>query len=250
LNDLARRNALVLVPVGSVEQHGPHLSTGTDAILAKDVCYRVAQMLEGACPVIVTPALWFGLANHHLSFGGTFTVSLDTYKAVLGDLCRSIAQAGFKRIVLVNGHGGNIQGLASVASELSWQFAGEEVEVATTTYFMEAYREIAGILEDQDCIMHACEGETSMMMIAAPNMVRRDRIGEGNGEAFDMLSSLMPTLKTTAPFQELTASGVSGVATRASAEKGEALLEICSRRLAERLKGGEPWRSHFFSVAS
>lgn len=138
LNDLARNNALVLVPVGSVEQHGPHLGTGTDAILTKDVCYRVAQLLGGTCPVIVTPALWFGLAGHHLSFGGTFTVSLDTYKAVLGDLCRSIAHAGFKRVVLVNGHGGNIQGLASVASELSWQFAGEEIEVATTTYFMEA----------------------------------------------------------------------------------------------------------------
>lgn len=250
LNELARKNALVLIPVGSVEQHGPHLSTGTDAILAKDVCYRVAQLLEGSCPVVVTPALWFGLANHHLAFGGTFTVSLDTYKAVVGDLCRSIAQAGFKRIVLVNGHGGNIQGLASVVGDFAWQSEDQDVEVATTTYFMEACQDVADILEDQDCIMHACEGETSMMMVAAPNMVRGDRIAEGNGAAFDMISSLLPTLRTTTPFDELTASGVSGIAARASADKGEALLTACSLRLAERLKSGQPWRKHVHAIAS
>jgi creatinine amidohydrolase len=250
LNELARKNALVFVPVGSVEQHGPHLSTGTDAILAKDICYRVAQLLDGACPVVVTPALWFGLAGHHLAFGGTFTVSLDTYKAVIGDLCRSIAQAGFKRIVLVNGHGGNIQGLASVVSELACQFEDQRVEIATTTYFMEAYQEVAEILEDQDCIMHACEGETSMMMVAAPNMVRGDRIAEGHGATFDMIPSLLPTLKTTTPFEELTASGVSGSAAHASAEKGEALLSVCSLRLAERLKSGQPWRKPLHAIAS
>jgi len=250
LNELARKNALVLIPVGSVEQHGPHLSTGTDAILAKDVCYRVAQLLEGSCPVVVTPALWFGLANHHMTFGGTFTVSLDTYKAVIGDLCRSIAQSGFKRIVLVNGHGGNIQGLASVVGDFAWLSEDPDVEVATTTYFMEAYQDVADILEDQDCIMHACEGETSMMMAAAPNMVRGERIAEGNGTSFDMISSLLPTLRTNTPFNELTANGVSGIAARASADKGEALLKACSLKLAERLKSGQPWRKHVHAIAS
>jgi len=160
--------------------------------------------------------------------------------ALLRDLCRSILSAGFRRIAIVNGHGGNISGLAALSVELTREL---NAPIATTTYFMEAVQEMRGILEDQDGVMHACEAETSMMLALTPDLVDRARLGEAHGPAFDIAGSLMPSLRRTVSFRELTESGVAGDARRASAAKGEALLQACAGNLAARLKAGEPWAS-------
>lgn len=109
LRSLAARDAIVLLPAASTEQHGPHLPTGVDDMLVTEVCRRTARLVE-EIPVVVAPTVWCGLADHHVALGGTFTITLATYHALLRDLCRSILGAGFRRIVLVNGHGGNIVG--------------------------------------------------------------------------------------------------------------------------------------------
>ena len=238
LRSLAERDAIVLLPVASTEQHGPHLPTGVDDILVTEVCRRAARLMPALVPAVVAPTVWCGLADHHLAFGGTFTLSLATYHALLRDLCRSILGAGFRRIVIVNGHGGNIQGLAAIAVELTRELA---TPVATATYFMEAADEAAEILEDQDGVMHACEAETSMMMAAVPELVNRSRLSDAHGPAFDVASSLLPTLKRSVPFDRLTSTGVLGDARRASASKGEALLAACAAALAASLQAGEAW---------
>ena len=238
LRALAERNAVVLLPVASTEQHGPHLPTGVDDFLCSAVCRRTATLLAHDTPVVVAPTVWCGLADHHVAFGGTFTLSLATYHALLRDLCRSILAAGFRRIVIVNGHGGNISGLAALSVELTREL---DAPIATTTYFTEALAEMRAILEDQDGVMHACEGETSMMLALTPELVDRARLPEAHGPAFDIAASLMPSLRRTVSFKELTASGVLGDARRASAVKGEALLQACAQNLAARLRAGEPW---------
>ena len=238
LRSLAERNAVVLLPVASTEQHGPHLPTGVDDILVTEVCRRTARLMPVDVPAVVTPTVWCGLADHHLGFGGTFTLSLATYHALLRELCRSILGAGFRRIVIVNGHGGNIQGLAAIAVELTRELAAP---VATTTYFMEGAGEVTQILEDQSGVMHACEAETSMMMAAAPDLVQTSRLPDAHGPAFMMVPSLLPTLKRFTTFDQLTPCGVAGDARRATAAKGEALLDAYARNLARRLGTGEPW---------
>ncbi len=238
LRSLAAQDAVVLLPVASTEQHGPHLPTGVDDVLATEVCRRTARLLAPGTPVVVAPTVWCGLADHHVAFGGTFTISLATYHALLRDLCRSILKAGFGRIVLVNGHGGNIAGLAAISAELTREL---EAPIATATYFMVAAEEIAAVLEDQDGVMHACEAETSMMMAVAPELVDMSRLPDAHGPAFNIASSLMPTLKRFVPFAQVTPSGVAGDARRASATKGETLLAACARVLAKRLQEGEPW---------
>jgi len=235
---LAADDAIVLLPVASTEQHGPHLATGVDDLLCSEICRRAAGRLAPRHPVVVAPTVWFGLADHHVAFGGTFSISLATYHAVLRDLCRSILQAGFRRIVLVNGHGGNIQALAAIAGDLTRELA---TPIATVTYFMEGTSDAAGILEDQEGVMHACEAETSMMMATHPDLVDRTRLNEAHGPAFDIAGSLQPSLKRFRSFAELTASGVAGDARKASAEKGKALLEAYAAALSRRLIAGEPW---------
>lgn len=239
LRTLAARNAVVLLPVASTEQHGPHLPTGVDDMLVTAVCRRAARLLAPDRPAVVAPTVWCGLADHHLAFGGTFTITLSTYHALLRDLCRSILRAGFRQIVLVNGHGGNIAGLAAISAELTREL---DAPVATATYFTVAAGEIAALLEDQGGVMHACEAETSMMMAVAPELVDSSRLPDAHGLAFDIAASLMPTLKRFVPFDEVTTSGVAGDARRATAAKGEALLERCAHALANLLQADEPWR--------
>lgn len=239
VRELAARDALVLLPVASTEQHGPHLATGVDDVLCTAVCHRTAQLVAASQAIVVAPTVWCGLADHHVGFGGTFSLSLATYHALLRDLCRSVQAAGFRRIVLVNGHGGNIAGLSSISVELTRELG---LPVATTTYFMEAAAEIAACLEDQDGVMHACEGETSMMLAIAPDLVDMSRLSDAHGPAFDIMASLMPSLRRVQAFADVTPSGVAGDARRSSAAKGETILNACARNLAARLLAGEPWR--------
>lgn len=238
LRELATQDAIVLLPVASTEQHGPHLATGVDDLLCSEVCRRTAAALAPSCPVVVAPTVWCGLAEHHVLFGGTFTLSLATYYALLRDLCGSILRAGFRRIVIVNGHGGNIQALGTFVGELTREL---NAPIAVTTYFMEGQAAMATILDDQDGVMHACEAETSMMMAAHPDLVDPGRLGEAHGPGFDIMGSLVPSLKRFHSFAELTPSGVAGDARKASAEKGEKLLAACASALAARLRAGEPW---------
>ena len=87
----AELGALVILPVASTEQHGPHLATFVDTILSGEVAKRAARlMIEQHQPVVVAPTVWCGLAEHHMPFGGTFTLSFATYRALLRDLCSSI----------------------------------------------------------------------------------------------------------------------------------------------------------------
>src|SRR5262245_26079473 len=83
-------NAIVLLPVASREQHGPHLPAGGDSLLCEGVCRRAAEAVAPAIPVVVAPTLWCGMAEHHMAFGGTFTFDLATYRDVLKCLANSI----------------------------------------------------------------------------------------------------------------------------------------------------------------
>lgn len=102
-------NALVIVPVGAVEQHGPHLPTGTDAIAVAAVVDRAVERVarQDLADIVVTPVLPVGASDHHFPFGATLSLTVETMTSVLIDLARSIAAAGGRRILFVNGHGGN-----------------------------------------------------------------------------------------------------------------------------------------------
>ena len=241
LNERAAAGALVLLPVASTEQHGPHLATGVDTILCGEICGRAARkLLAGGVPAVVAPTLWAGLAEHHVAFGGSFTLSLATYQAMLRDLCRSILRAGFSRIAIVNGHGGNMSALNAMSAELTHEL---ESPIAVATYWLLAEEAFAAILEHQRSVLHACEAETSMMMAARPELVDRERLAEAFGPMAERAGSVLSQpLHRWRSFKEITTTGVIGDARRATPEKGERLIEAAAEALAVRLAKGEPWR--------
>lgn len=242
LNDLARRDAIVVLPLSSTEQHGPHLPTGCDTILTEAIAERMAHRVLPHRPIIIAPTVWIGLAQHHLAFGGSFSLSMATYHALLRDIVASIKAAGFRKVLLVNGHGGNIAALQVLTDALT-QETGLAVASTTYTLLPNQQRALETILEDQLILQHACEAETSMMMVARPDLVRTERLGEafqpgyGKGDA----SPLSDPLLLWTSFKDFCPSGVRGDARRASAEKGERILAVAAELLADRLIAGEPW---------
>jgi creatinine amidohydrolase len=180
LRALAERGATVIMPVGSMEQHGPHLPVQVDALLAGEVSRRAAEHLAPRVPVVVTPTVWMGLAEHHMSFGGTFTLDFDAYQAVLRCLCRSVDRHGFPRIFILNGHGGNVSALGVIASALAHEL---RAKVATVTYWhlKETIAQFGRILEHQDNVLHAGEAESSMLLALVPELVDQDAMRNVEG---------------------------------------------------------------------
>jgi creatinine amidohydrolase len=232
----AQAGAIVVLPVASMEQHGPHLPVGVDTILSEAVCRAAAEHISADTPAVVAPTLWCGMAEHHMAFGGTFTFDIPTYRAVLLSLLRSVERHGFKRVLIVNGHGGNIAALSSFLSDF-----GRETSliVRVTTYFDQVKGAMAQILEDQEGVHHACEAETSLMMVAAPETVRREKLPEAHGPAH---SSGPPAgIARYRSFRDITPSGVIGDARRATPEKGARLMAACRDGIAAVLRDPQTW---------
>jgi creatinine amidohydrolase len=240
LRKKAEENAIVLLPVASTEQHGPHLATGVDTFLGGEGCRRTATIVSRSRPIVVAPVVWMGLAEHHVAFGGTFTLSLSTYHSLLKELCGSILRAGFRKIMIVNSHGGNIAALNALTTDLAQELGAP---IATTTLYNLPHESgaYAAILEDQKGVRHACEAETSMMLAAFADCVRDDRIPEAFSQASLRQLGVAPPLNLWRSFKELTPNGVIGDARKASAIKGEKLLDIAAELLAAKLIAGEPW---------
>ena len=123
LRERAKRDAIVIVPVASIEQHGPHLPVEVDSMLGEAVAARSAAKLAARGEeVLVVPVLWTGLSEHHMSFGGTISLEAHEFSALLIGVVRSLLRAGFKRIVLLNAHGGNENALRTITDDLTPRF--------------------------------------------------------------------------------------------------------------------------------
>jgi creatinine amidohydrolase len=237
LRTLAQQDAIVLVPVAAMEQHGPHLPVMVDSLLCAEVALRAARRVAECQPIVVAPTVWSGLSEHHMPLGGTFTLDFQTFFALLRCLCASLVTHGFRRIFLLNGHGGNRFALRVVVDELSGALGAA---MATATYWEPAAGAIARILEQQPGVQHACEAETSMVMALRPELVDAARFAEAR---FDEAPHTVTQrgAHVWRSFPERTPTGVIGDPTAASAAKGERLLDAAAETIAELLLDDDCW---------
>ena len=236
LKALAERGALPVLPIGSLEQHGPHLPVWTDSHAAHAMSVAAAKLATDI-PAIVLPPLWTGLSEHHLPFGGTITIDHATLHALLRCVVRSLQAQGFTRLLIVNGHGGNIDPLAVSVRELSHEFG---MPVVTTTWPSVAPAEIAETLTTQSGVMHACEGETSVWLALEPDQVREDKLDEAAGG--NAGTQVRPGFSRFYSFAERAPrTGVKGDPRAATAEKGQAIIEAVAKNLAAAMKDPVLW---------
>src|SRR4029450_3629781 len=149
LRELGTKDTVVIVPIGSTEQHGPHLPTQVDCLLVGEVARRAATRAYATVPTLITPTIWSGLAQHHMSLGATLSVDFPTFFALVRGICRSLVRHGFRHVLLLNGHGGNIAALTVAVNELAVEL---NAPIATTTYFLLAQPALAKILGKQSTV--------------------------------------------------------------------------------------------------
>jgi creatinine amidohydrolase len=237
----AREGALAILPAGSLEQHGPHLPVITDTASASAAAIATARLVaEDAdpVPVAVLPGLWLGLSEHHLPFGGTISVDYAAYRAILESVVRSLRAIGFARLLIVNGHGGNIDPLAVVSRELA--VAYDFPIVATTPWFL-ARDKIASIFESDTAPKHACEGETSVMMAIAGDIVKKDKFDEAMQQAPAPVQAPAGFSRFYSFSERAPVTGTWGDPRTATAEKGTRFLAMQAEALADSIRNKLLW---------
>ncbi len=241
LAQLAKRNAIVIVPIGSTEQHGPHLPTQVDSRLATEVAHLAARIMAEKQSTIVTPTIPFGMSEHHMSLNGTITLDYATMAAVLNCTCESILRHGFKRIFILNGHGGNTDGIYTFITEFTVK---HRVPLAGGTYWNIAQKEIAEILEKQKALLHACEAETAMMLALTPELINRDELSQMHGAYVPGLAAIPGVNAGVYRWRQLASRspiGVIGEAGAATPEKGRRLFDAISAAVARALLDERLW---------
>jgi len=221
------RNAIVVIaPIAACEQHSRHLPVFTDTIL----CTAVAEGVEAKMPkeVLLLPTLWLGASHHHLRYGGTLSADVDTHAVILCELLEPLLADGFERVMILNGHGGNIDTLHVALRKLQPRYPHRHLTGAS--YWELADKELAVLAEGPRKSMgHACEFETSMMLALRPDLVRRDQIEDDPPGEEPALRGLF----TAEDMFQKTDHGCAGYPRRASAETGRACLNAAVARACE-----------------
>jgi creatinine amidohydrolase len=166
--------ALVVLPVGAIEQHGPHLPVGVDTYAVTHIAHAAAALLNDQIPVLVAPTLPYGSSHHHLPFGGTLSISTETYLRTVGDLVESLIIGGFRRIFILNGHGGNNELIQLVARDMALR---HPAHIAAASYWSIAWEAlIASNAQQQGGLPgHAGIFETSLMLALHPTLIHEPR---------------------------------------------------------------------------
>ncbi|MCD6519177.1 MAG: creatininase family protein [Anaerolineae bacterium] len=218
---------VIILPVGSTEQHGPHLPLDVDNFLCQAICEGAAQRVPE--DVLLMPPMNYGFNWHHIDFPGTIGIGWEPYIHFLLDIVKSVAYHGFKKVLIINGHGSNRQLIEIVARQATMD---HPIICAACNYFALGAQAVAETRESpKGWVAHADEFETSLYLYLRPEGVRRDLVQAEN----NMLPSNFwwQDLIEPAPlgmmewWSSFSHTGVLGDPTKASAEKGRILYEAC-----------------------
>lgn len=238
VNELTKENALIVLPIGAVEQHGAHLPIYTDTLIGEGLLIAAFDLLKSDENIWMLPPLPYGKSTEHLGAAGTMTLSASTLQAVVMDLAKSVAASGFKRLLLFNTHGGNHDLLNMMArdirSETGMMVFRLNPSSPETKLYISEQEQVYGI--------HGGDVETSQVLDFKENWVHMER------SETDFVNMPAGTkhlyLKGSSYFawimDDISSTGIAGDATLATVEKGieinkhvavalaEALMEMCS----------------------
>jgi len=216
-----------VLAVGSTECHGDHLPFGTDTLVAEYLADAVAERVEG---VLLLPPLPFGMSVHYAMFPVAISLSTETLMRVLREVFESLLSHGLLRLLIINGHDGNFPAIEAATRE--FRVEHPEMRIAVLEAWWETAGELLpeGTFEVWGGLGHGGEGETSMMLAVAPELVEMSR-------ARGVVPELPLHVQVKWRFDELTSYGVTGDPTKATAEKGrmmrDALVELLVSFLRE-----------------
>ncbi len=221
-----RKNTITVIPIAAVEQHGPHMPTGTDTIL----CNAIAEAVErqNASQILLTPTLWLGASAHHLRMGSTLNTALATYVETLVDVARSLLDDGFKRLLFLNGHGGNTDPMKMAVRELQPHYL-DALFVAGCYWSVADSARVAILEGEHQFVGHACEFETSLMLHIRPDLVETENLAN----AGELIPDIVQGFYISRDMSQRTQNGFTGRPDLATAEKGKLLFEAIVKGLVD-----------------
>jgi creatinine amidohydrolase len=229
-------DSTLVFPVAAVEQHGHHLPVATDSMLLEAVVKRIQPLVAGSS-ILFAPQQWLGNSDHHLNFGGTLSMAPRVYIDLLCGLLENAISHGFRRIVFLNGHGGNdIPGRQAVFETRQRHRSRSDLLLLFTTYWDHAKPWIGREDLVQRSMGHACEWETSMILAIAPELVgpTSQLVDIPVGYEFEPAYRGWIT-------DDRSSAGYMGSPRHASPEKGEHLLDCYARTVAAFLNKVAAW---------
>jgi creatinine amidohydrolase len=238
INEAVLAGKVVLLPIGSTEQHGHHLPLDVDNFLARSVCVAAAKRIPRE--TLVMPTIPYGYNEHALDFPGTIHVTYAHFIEYCLDVCKSVAYAGFERIIIIDGHGSNEHLCEFIARRATLETHALAASTMWTNLAVEAFEAVRE--SGYGGAAHAGELETSAYLYLEPSRVQMDKAEDhyggasgGSGSQFigaDLTKGWRP-MKLVQWTSIATPHGVSGAATLASKEKGEAIIEGAAQKLVE-----------------
>jgi creatinine amidohydrolase len=219
-----RANTVLVLPVGSIEQHGPHLPCAVDSVIAAGVMGHALARLPASVPAFGLPPIVYGKSDEHTHFPGTFTIDGATLQAQVLAIGESAYRAGFRKLLMVNGHGGQPQVLEMAARELRLRHG----DMLALPHFTWRVPNVAHqFLSDRErrLAMHAGHAETAILMALAPHTVHLDRAVVHYPPEFPRSLSADGRPTTAWVARDFGPSGVIGDPTGATAEQGQAILD-------------------------
>ncbi|MBX3608478.1 MAG: creatininase family protein [Hydrogenophaga sp.] len=228
--------AIAVLPIAAIEQHGPHLPVSVDTTLVDGVIDACLPHLKPDATVLFLPTQAVGKSNEHARYAGTLTLSADTLHAIWMELGACVARAGIGKLVLLNSHGGQVALMETVARDL--RVAHSFVVVSTNWFTLPMAPAVRALFTDEEHRfgIHAGDVETSMMLALAPHTVHMDAAREfpnamaERARDYPLLGSGAGKVAWQA--QDLNTWGAAGDATGASAAKGQAVIDDAARQLA------------------
>jgi len=220
-----RENTVIVLPTGAIEQHGPHLPCAVDWVISSGVVGHALARLPDTVPAFAMAPITYGKSEEHLHFPGTMTLSGETLLATMNEIGESVYRAGFRKLLIVNGHGGQPQIMEIAAREMRLRH-GDYIVVPSFTWRVP---NVAGrYLSDKEkkLAMHAGHGETALLLALAPDTVHMERAVANYPPEFPsklLSADGRPACAWTA--RDFGPSGVIGDPLPATKEQGEAILE-------------------------
>ncbi len=230
------KDRVVLIPVGTLEDHGLHLPVDTDVRIVGEICRLAAE--KAPRELVLLPSVVHGFSPHHMDFPGTITIGWSTFVEYVMDICRSLARHGFRRILIVNGHGSNQNLVEMVARLAVVEYPGV---ICAAMFYLTGPKGRAAIdkVRESDYpggIAHACELETSLYLAIKPELVDMGRavkeIGYPRSE-FVWYDFVDGPVKMMEYWSTMSRTGVMGDPTKASVEKGRFLLEAAAEEVVD-----------------
>lgn len=236
----AAPNAVAVLPTAAIEQHGPHMPILTDTLLCGTVALRAAEdavaQTEGAANILVAPVLPYGNSHHHRPFPGVLSLSSDTFMAAVTDILEGLVLSGFRKLIVLNGHGGNTDSNAVVGLDFVNRL-DHDVTIATASYWDIARPAIveAGIMAGDLIPGHAGQFEASLVMALRPDLINEEALAntQDMSQAAQGLFSVMGGATVQVHGAWAAGVGYTDNPAAATSAQGEAILEIIVRRVAD-----------------